>query len=189
MSSSHSHHVSRGVPARLGGTCLNVGCIPSKALLQASHKYHMMKHEKQPGITVRPREGEGGPDPERCGNESRAVDKAELFMVLVVLLARARSPASAAPLPAGGLRRGAGPGRHDEVRGGARGWAPEPGKSSAAALWTRHSRRIPDPSTTPHTLRQHCYCTHWTLQRSLGATRRQDASRCTLVLAGTKARS
>lgn len=24
----------------LGGTCLNVGCIPSKALLNASHKYH-----------------------------------------------------------------------------------------------------------------------------------------------------
>ena len=24
----------------LGGTCLNVGCIPSKALLEASHKYH-----------------------------------------------------------------------------------------------------------------------------------------------------
>ena len=28
---------SRG---RLGGTCLNVGCIPSKALLNASHQYH-----------------------------------------------------------------------------------------------------------------------------------------------------
>jgi dihydrolipoamide dehydrogenase len=25
---------------RLGGTCLNVGCIPSKALLDSSHKYH-----------------------------------------------------------------------------------------------------------------------------------------------------
>jgi dihydrolipoamide dehydrogenase len=24
----------------LGGTCLNVGCIPSKALLNISHKYH-----------------------------------------------------------------------------------------------------------------------------------------------------
>lgn len=24
----------------LGGTCLNVGCIPSKTLLQISHKYH-----------------------------------------------------------------------------------------------------------------------------------------------------
>ena len=24
----------------LGGTCLNVGCIPSKALLNATHKYH-----------------------------------------------------------------------------------------------------------------------------------------------------
>eukprot|EP00474_Spongospora_subterranea_P009232 CRZ09690.1 hypothetical protein [Spongospora subterranea] len=29
----------------LGGTCLNVGCIPSKALLNSSHKYHDAKHE------------------------------------------------------------------------------------------------------------------------------------------------
>src|SRR3954453_15207872 len=28
----------------LGGTCLNVGCIPSKALLDSPHKYHMVKH-------------------------------------------------------------------------------------------------------------------------------------------------
>lgn len=28
---------------RLGGTCLNVGCIPSKALLDSSHKYHDAK--------------------------------------------------------------------------------------------------------------------------------------------------
>jgi dihydrolipoamide dehydrogenase len=29
----------------LGGTCLNVGCIPSKSLLHNSHIYHMAKHE------------------------------------------------------------------------------------------------------------------------------------------------
>eukprot|EP00667_Euglena_gracilis_P008560 EG_transcript_8679 len=29
----------------LGGTCLNVGCIPSKALLNASHHYHDAKHK------------------------------------------------------------------------------------------------------------------------------------------------
>ena len=28
---------------KLGGTCLNVGCIPSKALLHASHQYHELK--------------------------------------------------------------------------------------------------------------------------------------------------
>jgi dihydrolipoamide dehydrogenase len=28
----------------LGGTCLNVGCIPSKALLDSSHKFHALKH-------------------------------------------------------------------------------------------------------------------------------------------------
>lgn len=28
----------------LGGTCLNVGCIPSKAMLNNSHIYHETKH-------------------------------------------------------------------------------------------------------------------------------------------------
>ncbi|KAJ1889577.1 dihydrolipoamide dehydrogenase precursor, partial [Coemansia sp. S17] len=28
----------------LGGTCLNVGCIPSKAMLNNSHLYHEAKH-------------------------------------------------------------------------------------------------------------------------------------------------
>ena len=30
---------------KLGGTCLNVGCIPSKALLHASHLFHSAQHE------------------------------------------------------------------------------------------------------------------------------------------------
>ncbi len=30
---------------KLGGTCLNVGCIPSKALLQSSHHFEMAGHE------------------------------------------------------------------------------------------------------------------------------------------------
>lgn len=29
----------------LGGTCLNVGCIPSKALLEISHKFHDAQHQ------------------------------------------------------------------------------------------------------------------------------------------------
>jgi dihydrolipoamide dehydrogenase len=31
--------------ADLGGTCLRVGCIPSKALLESSHRYHAAKHD------------------------------------------------------------------------------------------------------------------------------------------------
>lgn len=31
--------------ATLGGTCLNVGCIPSKALLHSSHLFHQTQHE------------------------------------------------------------------------------------------------------------------------------------------------
>jgi len=35
----------------LGGTCLNVGCIPSKALLDSSHYYyHLQKHAAEHGI-------------------------------------------------------------------------------------------------------------------------------------------
>lgn len=34
----------------LGGTCLNVGCIPSKALLQASHDFHKVAHNEIPGL-------------------------------------------------------------------------------------------------------------------------------------------
>jgi len=38
---------------KLGGTCLNVGCIPSKALLNASHKYEeARKHFPKSGIKV-----------------------------------------------------------------------------------------------------------------------------------------
>ncbi len=37
----------------LGGTCLNIGCIPSKALLQSSHKYEEARdHFESRGITV-----------------------------------------------------------------------------------------------------------------------------------------
>lgn len=37
----------------LGGTCLNVGCIPSKALLNSSHKFDEAKHHLSPlGIKV-----------------------------------------------------------------------------------------------------------------------------------------
>lgn len=37
----------------LGGTCLNVGCIPSKALLEISHKFHDANHQfEKLGISV-----------------------------------------------------------------------------------------------------------------------------------------
>lgn len=37
----------------LGGTCLNVGCIPSKALLEISHKFHDAEHSfEKLGINV-----------------------------------------------------------------------------------------------------------------------------------------
>lgn len=38
---------------RLGGTCLNVGCIPSKALLESSALYHKLQHDLAPhGISA-----------------------------------------------------------------------------------------------------------------------------------------
>ena len=36
----------------LGGTCLNVGCIPSKALLDSSERYHAIQHLANRGIAV-----------------------------------------------------------------------------------------------------------------------------------------
>ena len=37
----------------LGGTCLNVGCIPSKAMLESSHRFHATKHTlARHGITI-----------------------------------------------------------------------------------------------------------------------------------------
>lgn len=43
---------AQGKPA-LGGTCLNVGCIPSKALLDSSHQYFHIKNEAmEHGISV-----------------------------------------------------------------------------------------------------------------------------------------
>ena len=37
----------------LGGTCLNVGCIPSKALLNSTNKFHEAQHSfKEIGIEV-----------------------------------------------------------------------------------------------------------------------------------------
>jgi len=39
--------------ATLGGTCLNVGCIPSKALLDSSHHYeYAVKHFEEHGIEI-----------------------------------------------------------------------------------------------------------------------------------------
>ncbi|MCB9231493.1 MAG: dihydrolipoyl dehydrogenase [Bacteroidia bacterium] len=39
--------------ASLGGTCLNVGCIPSKAMLDSSHHFHDAHHKfKEQGIEV-----------------------------------------------------------------------------------------------------------------------------------------
>lgn len=38
--------------AHLGGTCLNVGCIPSKALLHSTELYHQVAHGEAHGIMV-----------------------------------------------------------------------------------------------------------------------------------------
>ncbi|MGU3400818.1 dihydrolipoyl dehydrogenase [Brucellaceae bacterium D45D] len=37
---------------RLGGTCLNVGCIPSKALIHAADEFHRLKVKSKLGISV-----------------------------------------------------------------------------------------------------------------------------------------
>lgn len=43
----------RNGKASLGGTCLNVGCIPSKAMLDSSEKFEMLQHDfAEHGINV-----------------------------------------------------------------------------------------------------------------------------------------
>jgi dihydrolipoamide dehydrogenase len=45
---------TRNGRASLGGTCVNVGCIPSKALLQSSENYHLAEHEfSKHGIAIK----------------------------------------------------------------------------------------------------------------------------------------
>lgn len=38
--------------SELGGVCLNVGCIPSKAMIASSHKYHDAQHSEDFGVTT-----------------------------------------------------------------------------------------------------------------------------------------
>ncbi|MDZ7586568.1 MAG: FAD-dependent oxidoreductase, partial [Patescibacteria group bacterium] len=42
--------VNSGLP--LGGTCVNVGCVPSKTLLWAGEVMHQAKHHNIPGIDI-----------------------------------------------------------------------------------------------------------------------------------------
>lgn len=42
--------INEGLP--LGGTCVNVGCVPSKALLHAAELVHTAKHHSVPGIVM-----------------------------------------------------------------------------------------------------------------------------------------
>ena len=47
------HNVGSNQQPLLGGTCLNVGCIPSKALLDSSHRYaEAAGHLSEYGIGV-----------------------------------------------------------------------------------------------------------------------------------------
>ena len=49
-----------------GGTCLNAGCIPSKALLESSELYHRAQHEfKKHGIST----GDVSVDMPPCKND------------------------------------------------------------------------------------------------------------------------
>src|SRR5688500_20150877 len=54
---------------RLGGICLNWGCIPTKALLHTSEGYHYMTHADAYGLTVE----KPGLDLAQIGDRSREV--------------------------------------------------------------------------------------------------------------------
>lgn len=48
----------------LGGTCLNWGCIPTKALLRSAEVFHYMQHAKDYGLSA-----------ENVGFDAKAVDR------------------------------------------------------------------------------------------------------------------
>ena len=56
--------------SEIGGTCLNWGCIPTKALLKSAQVYTYMKHAENYGISV---EGEVKADMEAVVRRSRGV--------------------------------------------------------------------------------------------------------------------
>ena len=56
--------------SEIGGTCLNWGCIPTKALLKSAQVYTYMKHAENYGINV---EGEVKADMEAVVRRSRGV--------------------------------------------------------------------------------------------------------------------
>ena len=56
--------------AELGGTCLNWGCIPTKALLKSAQVYHYCKSAKSYGVAI---EGEVNPDLKAMVARSRQV--------------------------------------------------------------------------------------------------------------------
>ena len=45
--------INAGLP--IGGTCVNVGCVPSKTLIRAAEAFHKTKHTKFPGIETKSR--------------------------------------------------------------------------------------------------------------------------------------
>lgn len=42
--------IEQGGPGSVGGVCLNVGCIPSKALIESAELYHRAKHSIEMGV-------------------------------------------------------------------------------------------------------------------------------------------
>ena len=47
----------------LGGTCLLVGCIPTKALLEHAHAMKVIQHAREWGVTIGNEPGGSGPSP------------------------------------------------------------------------------------------------------------------------------
>ena len=44
-------HIALVGKGPLGGTCVNVGCVPSKLMIEASKTYHEANHKKYDGIS------------------------------------------------------------------------------------------------------------------------------------------
>merc|ERR1712138_154990 len=66
---------------KLGGVCLNRGCIPTKALLKSAHSVHEVSSFKDLGINVDLKSLDGGQAVKRATAISKRISKGVSFLM------------------------------------------------------------------------------------------------------------
>ena len=71
---------------KLGGVCLNRGCIPTKALLKSAHSVHEVSSFKDLGINVDVKSLDGGQAVRRASSISNRISKGVSFLMKKIKL-------------------------------------------------------------------------------------------------------